>query len=375
MSTPTRIYLFFVAIALLCWLAISNLGTPSQRPVSLFGDPEFPGRSTRDFAGALLGQVRLETAGVPDADGLVRGGVPFEIPPGALFVAVRAKNIRNGTTVIYNREVDPSGAFEVRLLPEGTADVTLMLGTGDVIHEVKDVKIQKRQVLDPRLNPIDMTGVLMPFSLRVLDATGERAQTGAIAWRPSGGATDDVTFGGVVPITDGRADFLVLAPYVDAISLVPGAAVELFDTVQSGQELRLGPGTVLRLVLEGEVPDPTKWIVRPFLHPIELSPALDFGHHSFGSGGDLRPGEEALAAEVAEDPDTGTVCAKIPVVRGGRYELRWNAEAVGVSRRRHATYSLSGGRQEIVLPTSGGEVDVTCAFPAREFAGKTAEQR
>ena len=358
MSTPTRLYLGFVVLAALAWAAASTFG-PARDPYDLRGF----GRLQSATVGCTLHGRVLLTSGLH--------GSLAELPPESLIVKVRAIGTEQEIVIEASEYVEPDGDFEVHGLPAGRARVSVQLASGEVVFEEEDIPVSRSpRRIHPRLDPIDLTGRVTPFEVFVIGPNGYPARDGEVAWRPSGSATEDVvTYGGVANISDGRATFLAAGDIVDLIGLVPGAVVELFEYVQAGDEIRLGLGTELEVHVDGDLPDPRRWSVRAFLHPIELVPEIDFGE---AGQGPEPPGVGSLTAILDRD-NAAVDCPgvlTIPVVRGGRYALRWFV--VPASGELSGAVTLHDVAGEIELPSEAGTVVIERRFPVELFARDVA---
>lgn len=353
MTAPTRTYLAFVLLAALAWMAATTFG-PERDPYELRGY----GRLQSPTVGCTLHGRVILTSGLD--------GSPAELPTESLVVRVRAIGEVQDIVIEASEYVEPDGDFAVHGLPAGRARVSVRLASGEVVFEAEDIPVTPEpRRLHPRLDPIDLTGRVVPFEVFVVGPSGDAAREGEIAWRPSGSATEDVvTYGGVATISEGRAEFLAASDIVDVIGLVPGAVVDLFEYVQSGDEIRLGLGTELEVHVGGDLPDPRRWSVRAFLHPIELVPEIDFGEA--GRSPDP-PGVGPLTAVLDRDHETVDApgVLAIPVVRGGRYALRWFV--VPASGSRSGAITLHDDEGEIELPSAAGKVVVERRFPVELF--------
>lgn len=348
MSTPTKIYLVLVTMLLAVWAALSAFQVIG-RPGTVFSmDPEYRMRHAGDLTAVLRGRVDLVDA----------NGDPMEPPVGALIVDVRATSADGVHNIRRIAEVRADGVFEVSSLPHGNALVAVQLGGGEVVWQAEGIVVGTDGVLDPRLDPIDLSARLFEFSLVVRDPAGEPANEGRIAWRSSDGMGDDQTFSGVAPVHTGVARFLTTSSMVDAVSLVPGARAELFEGLYPRDVIDLGPGTTVIVEPTGALPDPERWQVRALLEPVEPLPRIDIASHGFAVG------DASLYAALNEEGR-----AEIPVPRVGAYRLRWWVR----SQREHrfASRKFNGPDELIDVPVGAERHVVRADFPIDEFVRRT----
>ncbi|MEE2939615.1 MAG: hypothetical protein VX460_04455 [Planctomycetota bacterium] len=301
-----------------------------------------------------------------DRGGVLRGRVAVqgleEIPSGSLRLRVRARAAEGAFAMEEAVAVEESGRFECFGLPIGTADLAVELSAGEVVWEARDVAVDSIGAADPRLDPIDLGGRVVPIVLSVLGPDDRPVEAGRVAWRRPSGLTEDVVFGGVVPVEDGQALLLATDDVVDAVALVPGAAPEVFEGVADGSELLLGPGTTAVVTASGPRPDPERWNVHVLLHPLELDPTFEvLGARSSELKGTLGA---VLDAEGS---------AEIPITFPGRYDVRWYAEEAkrGVIRG----YPLDGGHDPVDLAAGSGWVELDVEFPLDAFVRAQASRR
>ena len=300
-----------------------------------------------------------------DRGGVLRGRVELrgfeEIPPGSLFLKVRARAAAGEFAMEESVAVEGSGRFECFGLPIGAADVSVELGAGEVVWEARGVAVDSVGAADPRLDPIDLGDHVVPITLTLLGPDDRPVEAGHVAWRRSAGLTEDVVFGSVVTVTDGRVLLLVTDDLVDAVALVPGADLEVFEGVGDGSELMLGPGTTAVVTASGPRPDPERWNVHVLLHPVQLD-------RSFEVLGVASSELESTLAAVLDAEGS----AEIPITFPGRYDVRWYVEEArrGVIQ----TYPLDGGHEPVELAADSGWVEIGVEFPLEEFVSARASR-
>lgn len=346
MALPTRIFLIASLALIVAWGWYSSQS--ASRELRYRSDAIHRLGHRGDRAGVLRGSVQL-------------GGLE-EIPAGALFVKVRARAAEGDFAMEEAVAVEPDGQFECFGLPIGTADLSVELGAGETVWEVRDVAVDSIGAADPRFDPVDLTGRVVPIALDVLGPDDQPVAAGRIAWRRSAGLTEDVVFGSVVPVREGRALLLATDEVVDAVALVPGAAPEVFEGVADGSELMLGPGTTAVVAASGPMPDLAKWNVHVLLHPVELDPTFEV----LGAASAQLKG--TLGAILDEEGN-----AEIPVTFPGRYDVRWYVEEArrGVVR----SYPLEGGHEPVELAAGMGWVELDLEFPLDEFVRAQSSRR
>ena len=230
-----------------------------------------------------------------------------------------------------------------------------------MVWEARDVAVDSVGAADPRLDPIDLGGHVVPITLTLLGPDDLPVEAGRVAWRRSAGLTEDVVFGSVVTVTDGRVLLLATDDLVDAVALVPGAEPEIFEGVGDDSLLMLGPGTTAIVKASGPRPDPERWNVQVLLHPVELD-------RSFEVLGAASAELEGTLAAVLDAEGS----AEIPITFPGRYDVRWYAEEArrGVIQ----TYTLDGGHEPVELVTGAGWVEIDVEFPLDEFVRARASR-
>lgn len=347
MALPTRIFVVAAMALVIAWSWYATSSASRAGDLRYHDDPAYRLLHARHTSGVLRGTVTL--------------GEGLAIPEGALVVRVRARDDSGAVAVADSVAVSPDGTFECFRLPVGRADLTIELGAGEVVWEAEGVAVDQVGVSDPRLDPVDLSGRVVPVDLVVLGPDDRPVDGGRLAWRRASGHGEDVTFGSPVPVNGGRAVLLAPVDLVDVVALVPGAAPEVFRAVSTGAELRLGPGTTVRVRATGDRPDPGTWSAQVVLHPLELEGDLEVvGAAAATVGG-------TVSAVLHED---GT--AELPLVFGGRYQVNWFVERQGAATL--AGLKLQGG-EEIVAGSAQGYVDVDCAFPLDAFARAASARR
>lgn len=300
-----------------------------------------------------------------DRGGVLRGHVELkgfeEIPPGSLHLKVRARAAEGEFAMEESVAVETSGRFECFGLPIGAADVSVELGAGEVVWEARDVAVDSVGAVDPRLDPIDLGEQVVPIALSLLGPDDRPVEAGWVAWRRSARLTEDVAFGSIVTVTDGRVLLLATDELVDAVALVPGAEPEVFEGVGDGSELMLGPGTTAIVTTIGPRPDPERWNVHVLLHPLELDPAFEV----LGAASSELEGTLAAVLDAQGS-------AEIPIMFPGRYDVRWYAEEArrGVIQ----SYPLDGGHAPVELAAGSGWVEIDVEFPLDEFVRARASR-
>lgn len=346
MALPTRIFLAASMLLVAAWGWYSTQA--ADRAVRYRQDAIHRLRHRGDRGGVLRGRVAL--------NGLE------EIPSGSLFLKVRARAAEGEFAMEEAVEVEASGRFECFGLPMGTADVSVELGAGEIVWEARGVVVDSIGATDPRLDPIDLGGRVVPIVLDLLGPDDRPVAAGRVAWRRSAGLTEDVVFGSVVPVTDGRALLLATDDVVDAVALVPGAEPEVFEGVFDGSLLMLGPGTTAVVTASGPRPDPERWNVHVLLHPLEFDPIFEvLGAASSELEGTL---SAVLDAEGS---------AEVPIMFPGRYDVRWYVEEArrGVIK----SYPLEGSHDPVALAAGAGWVEIDVEFPLDEFVRAQASRR
>lgn len=337
MALPTRIFLVLSMCLVVLWGWTS---TRHARSLEFRTDAAYRLLHASERRGALQGRVEI-------------GGLD-EIPEGALFLRIRAVDTEGKIAMEVSAPVEADGTFEGFGLPIGTADLTMELGVGEVVWEARGVAVDSLGSEDPRIDPIDLSGLVSPVELHVLGPDDRPVESGRVAWRRSAGSTEDVTFGSVVPVRDGRVMLLSAEEVVDVVALVPGARPEIFEGVADGSELMLGPGSVASVTVTGPRPDPEKWILHVLLHPVELDPTFEVLGAAAPTVGGTLSGQ--LDAEGH---------AEVPITFPGTYDLRWFAEEArrGVSR----TVKVAGDHPPVHVEPGDGWVDVAVEFPLDDF--------
>ena len=249
--------------------------------------------------------------------------------------------------------VEASGRFECFGLPMGTADLSVELGAGETVWAARDVVVDSIGAIDPRLDPIDLGGRVVPIVLNLLGPDDRPVAAGRVAWRRSAGLTEDVVFGSVVPVTEGRALLLATDDVVDAVALVPGAEPEVFEGVGDGSELMLGPGTTAVVTASGPRPDPERWNVHVLLHP-------EAGSELRGPGCGFVGLESTLAAVLDAEGS-----AEIPITFPGQRALVRG----GGAPRSHPDLSPRWRHEPVELAADSGWVEIGVEFPLEEFVG------
>lgn len=355
MSLPTRIYLGLTALLIGGWFLWSLAGPGGV------GLSRADFRSDPDYLLHHAGKLRLGLGGRIQVRDAI--GDPVEIPPGSLTVVVRAEG---EVAVELSDNVGPDGAFEILGLPEGEATVSVELGAGGVVSTIEGVRLAAHLPQDPRLELIDLTGIVFPFTLGLEDTAGAPCPAGHVAWRPSLALApaDGGTFGGVAVVRGGRARFLASADPLDVVSLVPGCSIEVFEMATAGDRLALGVGTTVELTVTGERPDPGEWSLRAVLLPAD------------GQGAAATHFDPTLGAAVqrvwrnpAGELD-GEGRARIPVLtQEGSFVLRYVARKT--RRGSNVEFTLpDGSDQPIALVDAMGTVRLERPFPMDGFTAR-----
>ncbi|MEM9380345.1 MAG: hypothetical protein AAGB93_10395 [Planctomycetota bacterium] len=348
MSAPTKIYLALVAVLAALWaLQAFVLGAGD---LVYRSDAHYTLQNAHRLPAVLRGRVVLRDS----------GGAPVDVPAETLTVAVRARDAGGTLAVRRVGAVDPSGVFEVTSLPEGEATVSLQLGGGSVVWQVDGVALGTG-VLDERLDPIALEGLLFPMRLEVVDPEGERGTTGHLVWKCQGdGASDDLSFEGDAPIRDGVATFLATAPSVDVVTLVPGATCELFEGLWGDEEVHLAPGVTAVVRPTGQVPSDEDWTLRVALTPVRPEPAIEYDPDALLHRG-------ALVAAVRDG------AAELPLARGGSYRVSW--WALPTEGHRFQTLRVAARNATIEVPGRAGRHAIDVPFPMEEFARRASARR
>lgn len=353
MSLPTRIYLAVVAIALALWLGFT-VGTDRAAPLYA-SDPGYFLAHSGELTETLVGRVALADAGrAGDGERADR-----DVPEGSLVVRVRATDLEGRVAVERTAPVEPSGRFEVAGLPLGTAEVAVLLGGRAELVEVAGVVVDDSLWrLDPRLDPIDLAGLVAPFGVEVRAPAGLAPVAGHLAWRPAAATLDGdrQPFDGLARVEDGRARFLSTTDRIDVVPLIPGVRREIDPSVQDGDVLRVGLGAIVDLAVDGPRPDPEAWRVLAHFEPTTAA-AADLG------------GLLGTAAGTVPRHSTGKLDgegrARIPLLSGGPHVLRWFVSREGA--RIGATLRLDDPGGAFDVSAGGGMQAVRRAFPMDEF--------
>jgi len=350
MSLPTRIYLGVCAVAFAVWLGFI-VGTERSAP-PYASDPSYFVAHASELTETLYGRV------VYDAP----SGADEGVPEGALVVRVRGVDLDRRIAVERTAPVDTGGAFEVRGLPLGTAEVAVLLGGATALATVEDVLVDdSRWRLDPRVDPIDLGGLVAPFEVVLQGPAALGALEGHLAWRPAAPTLDAGApgFEGLAFVRDGRARFLSTTDHVDVVPLVPGIRRDVEPWVASGDAIRVGPGAILDLAVDGPRPDPATWRVLAHLEPV-ASAAEDLGALLGGAATSVpRHATGALDEEGR---------ARIPLVAGGRHALRWYVSREGV--RITNTVRIEDPEGPLEIAHTGGVQAASRAFPMDEFLAR-----
>jgi len=159
-----------------------------------------------------------------------------------------------------------------------------------------------------------------------------------------------VTFDGLAPIgADGVAKFFCTASVIDAVCMVPGARTQLFEELYLDSSIDLGAGISMELQVVGELPDKDRWSLRAVLTPVDQ-----------------------LGASIFAELDSATGAARIPLARGGRYRIRW--DALRSHNHRFDTIKLSEG-EILEVPAEPGVYRMESTFPMDAFLRKASRRR
>lgn len=341
MSAPTRIFLAVIALFALFYGGYSALGPSRAAEFDHRFGPSYPFPHSSELRGYLNGRVEV--------------GPGVQIPKDGLFVDVRAADEGGDVAVRRLVHVSSDGTFEVLGIPKGFARVTVELSSAEIVWEASDVVVGDLGAVDERLDPIDLGGSVFPFELAFAGPNGELVHEGQFLWRPLAGASDDVLFGLPTAIRGGVARFLATAEMIDVIPVVPGACVEFFEGVRTGQTVHLGPGTTAQIQVTGELPDPAEWRVFAMLAPVELTPELPMASR----------GRSATEAVVYAEVDAAG-SALIPVTRAGRYRLHWRVHHARGRSRNPIVFGDDQG-SEVTLAHAAGHVLLERRFPMGPF--------
>ena len=361
MSAPTKIYLVLVAVAFILWMGVSTWVGAADSGPRLITDLGYLLDNSERFTAVLRGRVDVR-----DVD-----GQPIAPPEGALVVDVRARDAAGTLAVRRIGQVQPDGLFEVLSLPHGRATVAIQLGGGETVWERGDIVVGGPGTLDPRVDPIDLGDQLYFFELAVRGPSGAPATKGQLAWRKVGiqSPGDDVTFDGLAPIgDDGVAKFFCTASVIDAVCMVPGARTQLFEELYLDSSIDLGAGISMELQVVGELPDKDRWSLRAVLTPVDLDPKIELADQGL-LGGEGRP---ELGASIFAELDRATGAARIPLARGGRYRIRWDA----LRRHKHTFDTIKLSEGEILeVPAEPGVYRIESTFPMDAFLRKASRRR
>lgn len=330
------------------WIVGAYIVGAGAREFVYRSDPQFVYQNIDRMPAILRGRIVLRD----------RTGGELAVPPSSLTVSVNARG-HDSLKIQRDANVDEHGVFEVLGLPEGEASVAVRLGGGAVVWQLDGVAVGRAGVLDGRLDPIDLGQRLFPMRVAVIGPTGEPVPRGHIVWRSTQGASDDRSFEGDAPISDGVSEFLTTAPMIDVVTLVPGAAIELFEGLWGGERLDLAPGVTAVIRAEGRVPPPDDWTLRVVLLPVDLAPSLEYDGDSL-----LDPSALITAYENG--------MATLPLARGGRYRLDW--WAVPTEGHRFDTLRISAEESIVDVPAGAGRHEISVPFPTDEFS-RSAQAR
>ncbi|MEZ6013691.1 MAG: hypothetical protein R3F49_01140 [Planctomycetota bacterium] len=221
MSTLARMVLYLgCGLVLATWFAVRrDLASLSSPQRMTRGEGFVEGRVALDGAWAAL----LARKDVPPLE--VRATLPFG----------------DATTGL-----EQSGRFLLTGLPMQPVDLEVRLG-GEVLATLPCVTPKRDAgvgALDTMLDGIALDGPPHVIELEVLGLDGRGVEAGWLAWRHAG----DAVFESVVPIRDGAATVVSLAPLVDVAPLIPGCAAAVSPCVFHRDRIFLAPGR--RLVAE-----------------------------------------------------------------------------------------------------------------------------
>lgn len=254
-------------------------------------------------------------------------------------------------------QVAPGGAFEVTQVLPGLHDVRVdPRGAGEGIVVAEGVAVRSGETTrDPRLDPVDLRGRLVAFELELVPPRAGDAVVGvaeAVLHQASGGTEAQAQ---TLFLHGARQSFCLHASSVDLDLRVTGyRSVELRDVRGPTRvELRRGLPVRLRLVGEGELPEPPRYL-KAFLSASE-GPTWSVGH---------------FQNEVFDPRREILVWAERP----GRLQVTWLLE-----KRSDSTLWTSGLTVDPPQTIDVLDVDVEqvfeVAFPAAALAEALAEER
>jgi hypothetical protein len=150
----------------------------------------------------------------------------------------------------YRGSIEGRGTLAIPGLPAGTYDVAVALEhEPDTALEIRDVYVAAGITM--QLAPIDLTGRVSTFRLRVTDAAGG-ALDNAFARRRAAG---EPVFGTLAqPLRDGRALIATLHPCVDLRVEAPRYRPESLDCVSADVDVSLQSAPTVQIVLENGLP-------------------------------------------------------------------------------------------------------------------------
>ncbi len=137
-----------------------------------------------------------------------------------------------------------SGVARWEHLAPGTYALTVSADTAEPLVRIDDIVVRDRPADDPRLDPIDLRGVLRRVEITVVDERGEPIPDASGRVRgPAEGAWS--------PWPQGRASFVTGRAPFDLEVGAPGYRWTLAHDVEDGDAIALRRGIPVRLVLEG----------------------------------------------------------------------------------------------------------------------------
>jgi len=226
---------------------------------------------------------------------------------------------------------DADLGFEFRGLLPGSYTLRAFLEHGwEPVFDVSAIVVRSGEAtLDPRLDPMDLRGLLRSFEIRVADETGQPVSIGMAAWvsKPGTSTARKVAF------TDARFFILSAAPSVDLEVGATGFRTTRLSAVDGPREVILRMGITVRIRMRGAfVPDP------PARLRVALAPEIGEGRAKPGlePGAGLALNLEGMEPALLEKLRAFNDCswfdgvdldadgaAVLEVAGPGRYQVHW----------------------------------------------------
>lgn len=295
MSRPTLLFVLLALALTGVWWLGSEAG-----PVRA---AEAPGgwRTVQpsDEAGDLVGRLLLDE-GVPARELSVR-------------IEARLANEVRPTLRHLPLDVAEDGRFWSPPLPPCRADLVVRLGDEELLR-LEGIDVPPRgSSEDPRLDGIDLRGLVNVFELELFDAGGEPVSRGLVGWRSADPARGRTPYADSEPVRDGRAVIHTSHPWIDVVVVAPGVPRHELHGLSMGRELHLPTAWPLRLELPPGV--------RPEEDGVRVTALLTRPEPEIRAA----PRAEILAEALRDGPEArfedGVAEVRLPAP--GAWELEW----------------------------------------------------